>query len=129
MSELTAYEKMLQDGTAFKKIDMSKITAQEYAGAGMAAAGGGKGVSTPLGEPEMPKNITESEYEVESDWSAVDAAMEKRVNALREKMSGGSTNTKQPLNESQEITKLKSRVKRLEDALIVIMETQEKLLG
>jgi hypothetical protein len=38
-------------------------------------------------------------------------------------------NNKNQVNESNEISKLKARVKRLEEALIVVMETQEKLLG
>lgn len=126
MSEITAYEKMLKDGSAFKKIDMQKIQNQQYA---MADTGAGAGAGSPLGDPVNEQNNDGLE-EDHTDWSAVDAAMEKRMNALREKAKGGgSTSTKQPLNESQEITKLKARVKRLEEALMVIMETQEKLLG
>lgn len=128
MSEITAYEKMLKDGSAFKKIDMNKIAAQQYAAAGMADAGGGKGApEVPLGTPST--NEQSGLEEDHTDWSAVDAAMEKRMNALKEKMKGGSTSTKQPLNESQEIMKLKKRVQKLEEALIVVMQTQEKLLG
>jgi hypothetical protein len=131
MSEITAYEKMLKDGSAFKKIDMQRITNQMYSAA-ESGSGGASKPEAPLGDPvnETSQNGLEEDH---TDWSAVDAAMEKRMNALKEKAKGGSTstntNTKKPLNESQEITKLKARVKRLEEALIVVMETQEKLLG
>lgn len=131
MSEITAYEKMLNDGSAFKKIDMNKIQNQMYAGAGAADVGGGKGApELPLGDPTPEVNNDSSGLEEDhTDWSAVDEAMQKRMNALKAKMKGGSTSTKKPVNESQEIIKLKKRIKRLEEALIVVMKTQEKLLG
>jgi hypothetical protein len=126
MSEITAYEKMLKDGSAFKKIDMQRITNQMYSAA-EGGDGGGASTEQPLGDPISNESNLEEDH---TDWSAVDAAMERRMNALKEKAArGGSTSTKQPLNESQEITKLKARVKRLEEALVVVMETQEKLLG
>jgi hypothetical protein len=118
MSEITAYEKMLKDGTAFKKVDMNKIANQMYAEAGAGV------VDKPLGEPAQQNSNLQEDH---TDWSAVDAAMEKRMNALKDKMHGG--NNKNQVNESNEISKLKARVKRLEEALIVVMETQEKLLG
>ena len=124
MSEITAYEKMLKDGSAFKKIDMNRIQSQMYAAAEGGA--GGKDMSQPLGEP-----ITESHDGLEedhTDWTAVDEGMQRRMNALREKIDRKKGTASQPLNESQEIAKLKKRVKRLEEALMVIMETQEKLL-
>ncbi len=125
MSELTAYEKMLKDGSAFKKIDMQKITNQMYA----QAESGSGGMDMPLGDPV---NEVTDEFEDHTDWSAVDEGMQRRMNALREKIDakkGGGASTKKPVSESQEIKKLKARVKRLEEALMVVMETQEKLLG
>lgn len=125
MSEISAYEKMLKDGSAFKKIDMQKITNQMYA----QAEGGSGGGNMPLGDPV--KEVTNEEEE-HIDWTAVDEGMQRRMNALREKIDNkkdGNTSTKNSFNESQEIKKLKARVKRLEEALMVVMETQEKLLG
>jgi len=127
MSEITAYEKMLKDGSAFKKIDMQQITNKMYAQAEGGVDGGSK-PEAPLGDP-VNETSHDGLEEDHTDWSAIDAAMEKRMNALKEKARGGSTSIKEPLNESQEITKLKARVKRLEEALIIIMETQEKLIG
>jgi hypothetical protein len=124
MSEITAYEKMLKDGSAFKKIDMQRIQNQMYEGAGGAVEK--PEPSMPLGEPLGEESNLQEDH---TDWSAVDEAMQRRMNALKNKARGGGASTKQPLNESQEITKLKARVKRLEEALIIIMETQEKLLG
>lgn len=124
MSEITAYEKMLKNGSAFKKIDMQQITNQMY---NQAESGTG-GMDMPLGDPVTEESHSGLE-EDHTDWSAVDAAMEKRMNALKEKMNNGGKKTKKPLNESQEIAKLKKRIERLEEALMVIMETQEKLIG
>lgn len=127
MSEISAYEKMLKDGSAFKKIDMQKITNQMYA----QAEGGSGGMDMPVGEPvrEVTNESHSGLEEDHTDWSAVDEAMQRRMNSLKEKARGGGASTNQPLNESNEIAKLKKRVKRLEEALMIIMETQEKLLG
>lgn len=121
MSELTAYEKMLKDGSAFKKIDMNKIQQQQYAGAGGA-------VEEPLGEP-VQENKTTGLEEEDIDWSDVDAGMQKRMNALREKIKGGGAIKQEPIQESKEIYRLKKRVAKLEEAMMLIMETHEKLLG
>lgn len=123
MSEITAYEKMFKDGSAFKKFDMQKIQNQQYAEAGISERSNGRDVSQPLGDPIRESHMEEDH----TDWSAVDEAMQKRMDALRAKAKGGST--KQPVDESLEIKKLKRRVKQLEEAMMLIMETHEKLLG
>jgi hypothetical protein len=133
MSEISAYEKMLEDGSAFKKIDMQRITNQMYS----QAEGGHAGGDIPLGDPIKEQSTQYNSNGLEedhTDWSAVDAAMEKRMDALREKITakkGSRENTKasQLPSQEKEIKKLKMRVKRLEEALMIIMETQEKLLG
>ena len=121
MSEISAYEKMLKDGTAFKKIDMQRIQNQQYAQAGI----GTEVTPTapkpePLGSPAQENRLEEDH----TDFSAVDNAMQKKINALREKMNPG----KQTVNESEEIAKLKTRIKKLEEAVMLIMESHTKLL-
>lgn len=119
MSEISAYEKMLKDGTAFKKIDMNRIAAQQYAQVESDL------VDKPLGDP-IKESIKENGLEEDhTDWSAVDEAMQRRMNALKEKMKGSE---KKSTNELTEITKLKRRVEKLEEALMLVMETHEKLL-
>jgi peptidoglycan hydrolase CwlO-like protein len=120
MSEISAYEKMLKDGTAFKKIDMNRIAAQLYS-----QAEGGL-VDKPLGDPiKENQNQNSGLEEDHTDWSAVDEAMQRRMNALKEKMKGSE---KKSTNELTEITKLKKRIEKLEEALMLVMETHEKLL-
>lgn len=125
MSEISAYEEMLRSGKAFERIDMNKIQNQLYAGAGGA-------VEEPLGEPvKESKNENENTglEEEDIDWSDVDAGMQRRMNALREKMKGGGASTKEkPIQESKEIYKLKKRVAKLEEAMIIIMESQEQII-
>jgi hypothetical protein len=125
MSELTAYEKMLQDGTAFKKINMDNIQKQIYAEARTSASANGKDIGVPLGDPTNNNPVKENnnlEYD-DTDFSAIDEAMQRRMNSLRSKIHG-----KKATNENIEIAKLEKRVKRLEEALMVIMEAHEKLL-
>lgn len=127
MSEISAYMKMFEDGSAFKKFDMDKIAIQQYAEANMSANADGKDVSAPLGDIAQPNhkvNYNSGLEEDHTDWSVVDEAMQKRMNSLRAKMKG-KTNQ----NESDEIAKLKKRIKRLEEALMLVMETHEKLLS
>lgn len=123
MSEVTAYEKMLKDGTAFKKIDMNQIAAQQYAQADINAIGGGK-IEKPLGDPIKENTNLEEDN---TDWSSVDEAMQKRINSLRDKVS--ISTAKKSLNESKEIASLKRRVEKLEEAIMLVMETHEKLIG
>lgn len=117
--EISAYEKMLNDGSAFKHIDMKKIERDQYAEAGRGTEiNDGTNV---LGDPIKENSKLEEDN---TDWSAVDEAMQRRMNSLKSKM-----NKKSNVNENIEIKKLKKRVAKLEDALILVMETHEKLLG
>ena len=121
MSELSAYEKMFEDGTAYKKIDMNKIQQQEYSGATASVKLDGK-------EAPLDDVVENQVVDDEPDWSAVDEAMQRRMNALKEKASNIPAKKKIVTNESKEIASLKKRVAKLEEALILVMETHEKLL-
>ena len=78
----------------------------------------------PLGNQITETGHNSGMEEDHTDWSAVDEAMQKRMDSLRAKVKG-KTNQ----NESAEIAKLKKRIKRLEEALMLVMETHEKLLS
>jgi hypothetical protein len=118
-----AYEKMLEDGTAFKKIDMPIVMEPSLS---EAEHGLGDRMDS---QPVVENNQSQ---EREDDWSAVDAAMERRMNSLRAKANGQnneSTNVGPLVTPARkEIILLKKRIKRLEEALVLIMQTQEQLL-
>lgn len=114
-----AYEKMLQNGSAFKQVDMTMSTKPNM----MEAQGVGENIND-LGK-QVKKETKETKDDF-TDYTEFDNIMESKVQALKNKMKGKKTN--QPINESKEITSLKKRVKRLEEAMMVIMETHSKLV-
>lgn len=124
MSEISAYEKMLNDGTAFKRIDMDKIGRQMNKEASISANASGKDVGVKLDKPvgEPIKENDNFEYD-DTDFSEIDKRMMERMNSLKSKMK--KTPSK---NENKEIAKLKKRVKRLEEALMLVMEVHSKLI-
>lgn len=113
----SAYEKMFENGSAFKKIDMPMVLNDP--------SNNPEAATMPLGEEVKPKPTKE---EPEPDFSEVDRRMQERlksrINSLKEK-TGVSKDT----DVIREMNKLKQRVKTLEEALSLVMETQEKLLG
>lgn len=122
MSEMSAYEKMLQSGAAFKKIDMTQHTMPSLA----EASGGNRGI----GEQVESNVNVQTEEERSDDFEEFDSVMEQRISSLRNKMNGGkgTPNVGKLMTPTQkEITLLKKRIEKLEEALIVIMQTQEQL--
>lgn len=107
-----AYSKMLEDGSAFKEVDMSMHTEPNLAEA--------QGVGRGLGDKKKSNEHT--------DYTKFDNHMEERMQSLRDKMNGKST-VKTNVDESKEILLLKKRIKKIEEALILIMKTHEELLG
>ena len=124
---ISAYQKMLEDGTAFKEVDLTMHDRPD-----MSVATGNK-QDAPIGISENPLGDVVNEHEDNvNNYTEFDSAMEQRINSLRNKMDGGGvrktggTIAKSP---QQEIISLKKRVKKLEEALMLVMETHEKLLG
>lgn len=110
---ISAYEKMLQDGTAFKKVDTSMLSEPDL------AVATGQINDSPLGDP-IAANRSPSSPIVEDDgYGQFDSLMEKRMHELR--ASGNKHSNNEFLN-------LKKRVKRLEEAITLVMETQTKLI-
>jgi predicted nucleic acid-binding Zn-ribbon protein len=116
---IDAYQKMLQNGSAFKEVDMRMDEAPSL---GMAERGLGDAVDTRVveQEQEQEQNFT--------DYSEHDSVMQERINSLRNKMNGGG-GTRNSGSPQQELISLKKRVAKLEEALMLIMETHEKLIG
>jgi hypothetical protein len=127
---INAYEQMLKDVSAFKEVDLTMHTEPDLGEA--TGARGGEPIpqisDNPMGQPI-------NEYEEDSgNYSEFDSVMEQRMNSLRNKMQGkkGGTrgNSGGTVTISQkEFISLKTRVKRLEEALTLVMETHEQLLG
>lgn len=124
----SAYERMLQDGSAFKEVDMSMMTEPNVA---MAE---GKGLGDRVQETAQPRQGRDTppeEYEHHTDYTEHDSYVQQRIDRLRAKMKGGGRVNESGgvSNTSKEIVKLKKRVEKLEEALMLVMETHEKLLG
>lgn len=110
MSELSAYEKMFEDGTAFQKIEIAQPT-PDNPGGGM---GGGA-------DPDR-----------EVDYSVFDDHM---ANMIQEKIEAkkASVNPERPgpppsPQQGDKLARLERRIELLEQALSLVMETQTKLM-
>lgn len=114
---LNAYEKMFKDGSAYKKVKISQPTPENPNGS---SYGNGSGR---LGDP---LKVAEGNKEDEDDRFVrqMDDYREKRLQELKE--TGGKK--QEPNNLVNEVKKLKQRVKLLEQALSMVMETQTKLI-
>lgn len=116
---ISAYERMLQSGKANEKIIISQPTPDNPSG----KAFGGGGFDDPLkvatGEEPIGKKINETD---DSDYSEFDSKMRNLIEAKKKK--AGITTP-----DVDEFSKLKNRVKKVEEALMLIMETHTKLLN
>jgi hypothetical protein len=130
---ISAYEKMLQDGRAFKEVDMTMHTQPD-----LGEATGSRETRTetqthhisdnPMGEPleEYENKINDGD----ADFTHFDSVMEQRMSSLRSKMdNSGVRRTGKLKTPKQEIAALKNRVAKLEEALVLVMETHEQLLS
>jgi hypothetical protein len=127
---ISAYEKMCENGTAFKKIDMTMSNEPDL-GEAMGKKVTSNVNSSPLGEANMNQmNNVQEDY---TDYSEFDNHMESRINALRNKMKGGISESgmnkvgKLMTPAQKEIQALKARVAKLEEALIIVMEAQAQI--
>jgi len=121
----SAYEKMLEDGSANKKVDMSMLVEPDVT----TIEGLGDQIEKPVQQQPKEEVNDDTDY---TDYSEHDNYMEQRINSLRKKMNekkgiktGGTLKTKT----SREIDALKKRVEKLEEALMLVMETHENLIG
>lgn len=119
--ELSAYEKMLNNGTAFKEVDMTQSMEPSLADI--------QETSNGLGERNMEEKLKE-EIKQHNDYRDFDSVMEQRVANLRNKIKNPMTNKigKIVTPTQKEIIALKERIKKLEEIVMIIMQTQEQLL-
>lgn len=111
MSELSAYEKMLKDGSAFKAIKIEQPTPDNPDG-GM---GGGA-------DPDR-----------EIDYSVFDDHMKGVIQEKIEAKKAAAGNPERPApppspQQGDKMARLERRIELLEQALSLVMETQTKLM-
>lgn len=121
---ISAYEQMLKDGTAFKEVDLTMHTQPDVS---EATGARGEPINTQISDNPMGQPLNDDGDD--APYSEFDSVMEQRMNSLRSKIRGKSGGTSTSPNQNREITSLKKRVARLEEALSLVMETHEKLLG
>ena len=114
----SAYEKMLEDGSANRKVDMSMVVEPDV--------GTAEGLGDKVNETAQPRQ-PEQEQDNHTDYTEHDSHIQGRIDSLRTKMNGVKSK-KVRNNEAREIASLKKRVEKLEEALMLVMETHEKLL-
>ena len=110
MSEISAYEKMFQDGSAYKPIKIAQPTPDN--------PGGGMG-----GGADPDRKI---DYSVFDDHMAnmIQEKIEQKKATVNTKKSGPHYSPQQ----GDKIAKLERRIELLEQALSLVMETQTKLM-
>ena len=122
----SAYERMLADGSAFREVDMSMMTEPNVEIAKGAPLGDRVNETA---QPRQGRDTPPEDYEHHTDYTEHDSYIQDRINRLRAKMKGGRVNEGGGAsNTSKELLKLKKRVEKLEEALMIVMETHEKLL-
>jgi hypothetical protein len=130
---ISAYEKMLQDGSANKFVDMT-MSAEPDLGEALGKTSKTSNMnSSPLGEATQNQINNKNDY-IEDNYAAFDNHMESRINALRNKMKGGVSESgmnkvgKLMTPAQKEIQALKARVTQLEKVCMTLMQVQEQLL-
>lgn len=118
MSEMSAYEKMFKDGTAFKPIKIDQPSPDNPAG------GMGRGA-----DPDEPS----PDHSLFDDH--MDNMIQEKIAAKKAAVLGdqpvrftGDLQEQSPQAGDHRITRLEERIKLLEQALSLVMETQTKLM-
>ena len=124
---MTAYEKMLEDGTAFKKINISQPTPDNPDGN---AFGGGFDDNPKQRESLFEQHMDRSMDDVIEQAKAMKEAREGRPTASvpRVPVAPPPSALKSKPASNGKIKELERRVSMLEQALQLVMETQTKLL-
>ena len=124
---ISAYERMVEDGSAFKEVDMTMHNEPNIS----EITGARESSSFALGEVVNEDDEVIDKEDSHNNYNSFDSAMEQRINSLRNKMNGKNAIKKQGIIKSsqQEIASLKKRVEKLEEALMLVMETHERLIG
>lgn len=126
MSILSAYEKMLEDGTANVPIKIGQPTPSNPKGS---TFGGHKDeISVAQGQglgEKVVKEEVETEVDPHGDYSHFDSQMEEYIKNRRAAKGGGNN---KPTASSNEIKEIRKRLDMIEKTMGLIMETHKLLL-
>lgn len=117
---LEKYEKMFEDGSAYKPIRLSQPqpSMAEVQGAGVEEK-----PNIPLGEQVNRDNF---QNDSQPDYTESDAYMQNKINEMKNK--NPNDNNQNVSVQNDVIVRLRKRVDLLEQALTLVMETQSKLI-
>lgn len=119
----TAYQKMLENGSANKKINMTQYTEPDVQDA--LGKNNGDGRNT-LGERIEKQNI-------QSDYTEFDNTMREKVENLKSKVNGNENNIPMNsninnVNEQNDVIKLKNEISYLKEVIMMIMREQKNIV-
>jgi len=124
MSEISAYEKMFKDGTAFNPIKIEQPTPTN--------PGGGMGRGADPDNPGVDMSRRPDPDDNGVDYSLFDDHMgnmvQEKIEAKKAAARGTDQRTGPPQADNNKITRLERRIELLEQALSLVMETQTKLI-
>ena len=119
------YEKMFEDGSAYKPIHIT----QPRPSMAEAMGGGGRRTETPLGD-RAENNQQIVDEQTGPDYTEFDNHMQERVNKMKQMHNNNSNvNVQNNGYSKKEFDRLEKRVEMLEQALSLVMETQKKLIA
>ena len=123
----SAYEQMLEDGSANKEVDMSMMVEPD-----VKVAEGGLGDRTETAQPSRTEKDVVREEE-HNDYSAHDSYIDQRMSSLKNKLTEKKNSPRVKIGAltraNNDIASLKKRVEKLEEALMLVMDTHEQLIG
>jgi hypothetical protein len=124
MSELSAYEKMFEDGTAFNPIKIEQPTPDN--------PGGGMGRGADPDNPGVDMSRRPDPDDNGVDYSLFDNHMgnmiQEKIEAKKAAAGGNPARPDPPQAGGDRIIRLERRIELLEQALSLVMETQTKLM-
>lgn len=115
MSEISAYEKMFEDGSAFEKIEIAQPT-PDNPGGGMSG-----------GDPDSP-GVDYSLFDNHMDGMIKEKIEAKKAAALGNPARPDPPPSPMAPGATDKMIRLEKRIELLEQALSLVMETQTKLM-
>jgi len=124
MSASKAYEKMLADGSANRKIVISQPTPENPTGSQFGGDADGLSVAT-KGDTALGDRVIREVEEVDphGDYTHFDNQMQKMIDEKKRAASGGTT-----VNQNSDLSKITKRLDMIEKTLGLIMETHKLIL-
>jgi len=117
---LEKYEKMFEDGSAFKPIHIN----QPEPSIGSITGAVEEKPNIPLGQQVVKEEFMDDPH---TDYTHFDETMQSRINEMRNK-NPHNNNPNVSVQNNGDYRKLEKRIEMLEQALTLVMETQTKLI-